>query len=51
MGYETASNRIEELEQEKGSLFYWRKDSQNERAVQMRQKRIKVTTDDPVFDG
>jgi hypothetical protein len=29
MGFETASNRIEELEQEKGSLFYRRKDSQN----------------------
>jgi hypothetical protein len=36
MGFETASNRIEELEQEKGSLFYRRKDSQNEKAVRMR---------------
>jgi hypothetical protein len=39
MGYETASNKIEELEQEKGGLFYRRKDSQNEKAVHMRQKR------------
>lgn len=51
MRYETASNRIEELEQEKGSLFYRRKDSQNEKAVQMRQKRVKVTAGDPVLDG
>jgi hypothetical protein len=26
MGFETASNRIEELEQEKGNLFYRRRD-------------------------